>query len=78
MNFTRTIPIRPNYIKSPFQDLCELVELHGDDVPFSDLLRLLRQGFNRKPITLNDQSIAMQMPPETNVLTKRLVLKRAA
>ena len=54
------------------------MELHGDDVPFSDLLRLLRQGFNRKPITLNDQSIAMQMPPETNVLTKRLVLKRAA
>ena len=59
-----------------FQALCQSLQSHGDSHSFSDILLHLRSVFKHKTITLDNGTVAMQMPPETNVLTKKLVLKR--
>ena len=58
-----------------FQILCDLLERHGEDLHFAQLMTKLRSEFKRLPINF-DKRLAMQTPIVHDALSKNLYLKK--
>ncbi len=60
------------YIKT----LCQTIEAEFETKHLEEILRLVKNIFKTKKIRLNDDSVVMQMPEDTNTLSREFYFRK--